>query len=379
MRNRFGFYFLLFIIFSLAVKFYIIITVFLPAIATACVLSYLFSPAYGYLFKLIKHKSLSALVIIIIVFLMIFIPLIIIFFGVQKEISLLFTEDSYNTIKLTLTNLQEFYYDKFSINISEYVSIINSHLIGAIQNTITVLGPKFLFSITGFVLSTFITIFIMYYILTDSKVVLKTFKEYFPLSHVNCDKLLHEVSLQTRALVLGQLLIAIMQGALIGIGFLLFGISGSLLWGSVTVIMSFIPFLGTMVVWFPAGLIQLAQHNYFSGIGILIWGGLFVGNIDNVIRPKLTSSMGSIHPVTVLLGVLIGLKEWGLIGLVLGPLIISILLILIRMFREEYEEKVDNDPKIICKIDTDIGERCNAKKNGPDAIPPSAPNETVIL
>ena len=171
------------------------------------------------------------------------------------------------------------------------------------------------------------------------KVTSHIYKEYFPLSNVNCDKLLREVSNHTRALVLGQLLIAVMQGALIGIGFLLFGISGALLWGCVTAVMSFIPLLGTMVVWFPAGLIQLTQHNYFSGIAILLWGGLFVGNIDNIVRPKLTSSLGNIHPVTVLLGICIGLKEWGLIGLVLGPLVITILFILIRMFREEYEDK----------------------------------------
>jgi predicted PurR-regulated permease PerM len=103
--------------------------------------------------------------------------------------------------------------------------------------------------------------------------------------------------------------------------------------------MSLIPFLGAMAVWFPAGLIELARHNYFSGVGIMLWGGLFVGIIDNLVRPKLTSSLGNIHPVTVLLGVFIGIKEWGLIGLVLGPLIITILLILIRMFREEYKEK----------------------------------------
>jgi predicted PurR-regulated permease PerM len=337
--KKFGFYFLLFIILALAVKFYIIISVFLPAIATACVFAYLFYPIYGYILKITKRKSLSAFIIIFIIFSMVFVPLIMIIFGIQKEISLLFTEETYNLIKNASTNLQNMLYNHFSIDISDYIATIKSQLTGTVQSAVTVLGPKFLFSITGFALSTFITIFIMFYILTDSKSVIATFKDYFPLSNDNCDKLLHEVSLHTRALVLGQLLIAIMQGTLVGIGFLVFSIPGALLWGFVTVIMTLIPLLGTMVVWFPAGLIQLAQHNYLSGIGILLWGGLFVGNIDNIVRPKLTSSFANIHPVTVLLGVLIGLKEWGLIGLVLGPLLITILLVLIRMFREEYEEK----------------------------------------
>jgi predicted PurR-regulated permease PerM len=343
----FGFYFLLFIIFALAVKFYIIITVFLPAIASACVFAYLFNPIYKNIYKITKIKPLSALIIIFLIFSIVFVPFMLIIIGIQKEISLIFTQETYTFILNSMTNIQKIVYERFSIDISNITNIIQTQMTGAIQGAITVLGPKILFSITGFAFSTFITFFVMYYILTGSDAVISTFIEYFPLSKVNCDKLLREVSLQTKALVLGQILIAILQGTLTGIGLLIFGIPGALLWGAVTVIMSFIPILGTMIIWFPAGLIQLSQHDYFSGIGILLWGGLLVGNIDNIVRPKLTSALGKIHPVTVLLGVIIGIKEWGFIGLVIGPLIITILLVLIRMFREEYEEKPKTKRKII--------------------------------
>ena len=336
--KKFGFYFLLFIIIALTAKFYSIITVFLPAIATACVLAYLFNPIYKYILKTTKLKSLAASIVILIIFIMIFIPSLVIFFGLQREISLVFNEKTYDHLQNALTSLQTFLNDQFTINISDYFTNIKLQLAGAVQSAVTILGPKFLFSITGFALSGFITIFIMYYILIDSEAVIAALKDYFPLSNDKCDKLLREVSLNTRSLVLGQLLIAILQGTLGGIGFLIFGIPGALLWGFVTVIMSLIPFLGAIVVWLPAGLIEIAQHNYFSGVGIMLWGGLLVGTIDNIVRPKLTSSLGNIHPVTVLLGVIIGIKEWGFIGLVLGPLIITILIILIRMFREEYEE-----------------------------------------
>ena len=80
----------------------------------------------------------------------------------------------------------------------------------------------------------------------------------------------------------------------------------------------------------------MAKGEYFNGIGLILWGFLIISSSDNIIRPKLTSSLGKIHPVTVLLGVFIGIKEWGLIGIVIGPIIISVLIILIKMFREEY-------------------------------------------
>jgi predicted PurR-regulated permease PerM len=339
--KKFGFYFLLFIILALTVKFYFIISEFLPAIATAFVFAYLFNPIYVYFLKITKRKSLSAFIIIFIIFALIFVPLMLIIFGLQKEISVLFSENTLNRIPDALTGIQNFFYNQFSINLSDYIDNFKSQLSTAVNSAVTVIGPKILFSVSGLALYAFLTIFIMYYLLIQSEDVIATFKNYFPLSYTNCDKLLREISLNTRSLILGQLLLGIIQGTLTGIGFLIFGVSGALFWGFVTVIMSFVPFFGTLVVWFPAGLIELAQHHYFSGIGIILWGFLLVGNIDNVVRPKLISSLGNIHPVTVLLGVFIGLKEWGFIGLVLGPLIITVLLIIIRMFREEYLKEAE--------------------------------------
>jgi predicted PurR-regulated permease PerM len=337
--KKFGFYFLLLIIVALAVKFYFIIEDLLPALATACVFAYLFNPIYVYLLKITKRKSLSAFIIIFIIFALIFIPFLLIVFGIQKEFSALFNGNTFTRFQDALTGLQNFFSDRFSLNISDYIDNFKSQMSTAMKSAITVIGPKILFSISGLALYAFLSIFVMYYLLIHSEDVLDTIKDYFPLSCANIDTLLGEIANNTRTLVLGQLFIAVIQGTLSGIGFLIFGISGALLWGFVTAIMSFIPFLGTFIVWFPAGIIQLAQHHYFSGIGIILWGFLLVGNIDNVVRPKLISSLGNIHPVTVLLGVFIGLKEWGFIGLVLGPMIISVLLTLIRMFREEYLEK----------------------------------------
>jgi predicted PurR-regulated permease PerM len=209
-------------------------------------------------------------------------------------------------------------------------------LVSMAQNALTALGPKLIVSITSSALSGFLIIFLMYYLLVDSERVLDTFRYYFPLTNRNVNLLIAEIASRTRALILGQFLIALIQGSLGAVGFLIFGIPGVILWGFVMTVLSFIPFLGSFLIWFPAGVIMLAHGNLISGFGILIWGAGLVGTIDNLIRPKLTSALGKIHPVTVLLGVFIGIKEWGFIGLVLGPITISVLLILIRMFREEY-------------------------------------------
>jgi len=344
--KTFGFYFLLFIILALAAKFYTIIAAFFPPIATAFVLAYLTNPIYIWLHKILRRKSFAALAVIAIVFILILVPATFVFLAIQKQVSVFLSEQTIATLHTTLMGIRDFVYSHFHVDIFGRYELADVYLrISSLtREAITALGPKLLAGVTSFILAAFLALFLMYYLLVDSERVITTFRYYFPLTDRNVNILLAEIASRTRALILGQLLIAIIQGTLGAIGFLLFGIPGVILWGFVMIVLSFIPFLGSFLVWFPAGVIMLAHGNYFSGIGIMIWGSCLVGTIDNIIRPKLTSALGSIHPVTVLLGVFIGIKEWGFIGLVLGPIIISLLLILIRMFREEYivEKKKDN-------------------------------------
>ena len=333
--KRFGFYFLLGIVLLISLKFYSIIYDFFPSIATGCLLAFLFNPIYMYLKKKTGKNTLSAFIIVLIL-----VPATIIIMTVQKQILFFFNEDTLARIPNILQNIDNFMYNKFGINISErYTTEIYSRLISILQEAITAFGPKMIINITRFILFSFLAIFLMYYLLKNSKNVIHTFGRYFPLSYRNVDILLNELGEKTRTLILGQLLIAAIQGAVGALGFFLFGIQGVLLWGLIMVIMSFLPVFGPAIIWFPAGVILLSKEEYFNGIGLLLWGFIIVSTIDNVVRPKLTSSLGQIHPVTVLLGVFIGFKEWGVIGLIIGPIFISILVILIKMFREEYIEE----------------------------------------
>lgn len=332
--KKFGFFFLLGIIIALAIKFYLILAVFLPSIATAFVLAYLANPFYIIFLRVLRKKSLSAFAVIILLFVLILIPSTMVILSIQPQVMALFSQETIISIQKILVSFQDFFYRQFDITLS--IPDFYNRFIPMLQNVVTSHGPKLIVSITGFTLSAFLTFFIMYYILVNSGRVIEAFKNYFPLSDENVHLLLHQMASETRTLILGQFLVALIQGTLGGIGFLIFGISGALLWGFIMTFLAFIPFLGTFIVWFPAGIIMLSKGDYFSGFGIIAWGLFLVSIIDNIIRPKLTSTLGSIHPVVVLLGVLIGINEWGFIGVVLGPLLISILLILIRMFREEY-------------------------------------------
>lgn len=336
--KTFGFYFLLFIIIAVGAKFYLIISSFFPAITTAFVLAFLTTPIYRYFLKSSKRKTFSAFSVLFLVLVLILFPSILVFFAIQRQVAALLSQETIEAVYTAFLNARAMVSDRLGLDILAHINFedLYSQMAVTAQNAVTVFAPRVIISITGFLLSAFLVFFLLFYLLVNSAHVISTFRAYFPLSNRNIDLLLAEVASGTRSLILGQFLIALVQGSLGAIGFLIFGVPGVLLWGVVMTLLSFIPFLGSFIVWVPAGLILLAQGKYFAGFGLMIWGFSLVSTVDNLIRPKLTSSLGRIHPVTVLIGVFIGLKEWGVIGLVLGPLIITVLLALIRMFREEY-------------------------------------------
>jgi predicted PurR-regulated permease PerM len=334
----FGFYFLIFIILAITVKFYTIISSFFPPIATAFVLAFLANPIYLLFNKWTGKKSVSAIAVIFLISILIIVPMVLVLFAIKGQIVSFFSENTRIVIKEALNHFRDIFISMFGFDIFGHSTTeeIYMKFLAMFYSTINLLGPKLIASITPSFLSMFLIVFLMFYLLIGSKRVIDSFRYYFPLSRRNVDLLLSEIASCTRALVLGQFFIAAIQGTLGAIGFLIFGVPGVILWGFVMTILSFIPFLGSFLIWFPAGVIMIGHGNLFSGVGILLWGSALVGTIDNIIRPKLTSALGKIHPVTVLLGVFIGIKEWGFIGLVLGPITISVLLILICMFREEY-------------------------------------------
>lgn len=117
------------------------------------------------------------------------------------------------------------------------------------------------------------------------------------------------------------------------IGFWIFGANDPLFWGVICAILSFIPLLGPPLVFVPAALILLSQGDTWQGVGLLIWGFGLVINIDNVLRLIIAKKVGDIHPVITVVGVIIGIPLFGIMGLVYGPLLLTYFLIAVRIYK----------------------------------------------
>ena len=157
-----------------------------------------------------------------------------------------------------------------------------------------------------------------------------------PLRPQNVQKLATETDLMIRANALGIPLICLVQGVFATIGYLIFGLKDWGLWGFVTGVLAFFPLIGTMVVWTPLVIYMYATNQNLAATGLMIYSFVITGNVDYISRLGLLKKIGNVHPLITVFGGIVGLKLFGFIGLIFGPLLISYLIVLIKIYLDEF-------------------------------------------
>lgn len=178
--------------------------------------------------------------------------------------------------------------------------------------------------------------FILYYMLTNRRLLKDTLKQYLPLSQGNITELGKEVQKMVRSNAIGIPLVAVLQGCVALIGFWIFSIEDAFFWFVITTIGSMIPFVGTLLGIIPVFIISLSTGDNFQAWGILIYGLTVVGATDNILRIYALKRLDDVHPLVTLIGVLIGVPIFGFLGLIFGPLLISIFMALVRIYRKDF-------------------------------------------
>ncbi|MBV6520459.1 MAG: putative transport protein YdiK [Gemmatimonadaceae bacterium] len=207
-------------------------------------------------------------------------------------------------------------------------------------------GQAFVFvgSAARATLNLVISFFGLFYLLTSGEKGWHAVREYVPFSPAIADQLKDRFFSVTKATLLGTALVSILQGSLIGVGFLLVGLPSPAFWGAITAIASVLPVLGSALVWLPAVLGLLLQEEFGRAIALAIIGGVVASNIDNVIRPLIYRKVSNIHPMITLIGAFAGVKYFGLLGVLLGPLAIAYFFELIKLYQREYGSGDDAPP-----------------------------------
>lgn len=176
----------------------------------------------------------------------------------------------------------------------------------------------------------------LYYLLLGAEEVWPRVKRYLPFTDEDSEELRLKFYGVTMATVLGVVVVAVVQGLLVGIAFAVLGLPNSIVWGTITAIASVLPLVGSALVWLPGCIVLFALGNVGQAIGLALFGGIVVSNIDNIMRPLVSKRVGNLHPLTTLLGAFAGIEYIGLIGVLLGPLAITWFFELLVIYDKEY-------------------------------------------
>lgn len=187
-----------------------------------------------------------------------------------------------------------------------------------------------------FAINLTIMCFGLFYLLLRPGETWEAVRPYIPFSEHNTEKLRQRFRDVTMSGVIGTGLSAVAHGALVSLGFWIAGLPNVALWGVVTAVFAILPVLGSGMVWGPGAIVLLLNHRPQAAVLLALWGIVVVGNIDYLIRPMVSRRWAHIHPLVTLVGALVGVPTFGLLGLLVGPLAVSYFFELIKMYRGEY-------------------------------------------
>ena len=194
---------------------------------------------------------------------------------------------------------------------------------------------------TRLTLNLTIAFFGLYYVLKHPGDVWLDARPYIPFSKENTEKLGKRFKDVTVSTVIGTGAVAAIQGLLLGLAFGVVGLPNALFWGVVTMAFAILPVVGSGMIWGPAAIVLYMQGRPLPAILLVIWGVVVVGSVDNFIRPLIYRRFSEVPPLITLVGAIGGVAQFGLLGLLIGPLALSYFFELIRMYREEYLEPED--------------------------------------
>ncbi len=209
-----------------------------------------------------------------------------------------------------------------------------TEFISYVSNNITDIFTTTISAFFSFVLM----LFIMFYFLKDGSTWRKAIVILSPLADKDDEKIINRLSHSINTVIKGSLFIALIQGVLMGLGLFFFGVPNAALWGVVASVCSLIPTIGTSLISVPAIIFLLVTGHTGPGIGLLIWAVLAVGMVDNFLSPLIVGSRINIPPLLILFAVLGGVALLGPIGILMGPLTISLLYTLISIYRNEFKQ-----------------------------------------
>lgn len=312
-----------------------IIMPFVSALALAAIIVTICYPLYERIRRVMpwQNEALASLVTTLSVLVILVIPVTFITYSIVSEVTSFAEQFSVDadsdTVQGHIDTLEQRLQELFpayseSLNVDEIVRAAGEFLQPRI-------GPLF-----GGIASTIFLFFIAmigtFYFFKDGKYFTKTLISISPLPDEEDEIIVRRLSQAVRSVATGTVLIALIQGTLTAIGLSIFGFERAILWGSIASFGALIPSVGTSIVFVPAVIFLASIGDFGRMIGVIIWGMTAVGFIDNLLGPYLMSRGNAMHPFLMLVSVLGGISFFGPIGFIVGPVVVSLLIVLLELY-----------------------------------------------
>lgn len=310
----------------------------LAAIIYGVLLAYITHPVYRILVKKIKNETISAFIVCLGFFIIIVAILAVIIGSLFSQAIDLYTTLKNQDITTAIAD---------SIPKSFLSSEMSASLINNIKSSVSTLIFNFLGSFNKFLtdlpllfLRFAVTIFVFFFSLRDGTKALAYLKSVSPLRKEIEEKFLKRFKDVTNSVLLGQILVGIIQGSVAGIGYFVFGINNAILLTLLSILVSVIPMVGPYVVWVPVLIYLLIAGKSNIAFIFLIYNLFFTSLIDNILRPLIVSRRAEINSAIIIVGMIGGFLVFGILGLIIGPLILAYVLLLIEIYRKKESESI---------------------------------------
>lgn len=332
------------IIVALVVSIFIIAPFIIPLI-TSAIIAYTFYPVFRWTNRFIKNRTVAAVVVALVILLSISIPIILIVSAISKEAYVLYILGKQFLIQdlsfQSCTNVLCDTARDWLVNPQIRTSIQKALEEGT--NFLITNASEFLLAVPRRLLELFVIFFTTFYLLRDGDKLIESVKTLIATKQEKRHHILNRFKDVMDGVIYGSLAVALVQGIVGAIGFWLFGISSPITWGIAMFFLALIPYIGTGLVWGPAaallvinGLVNGQSGMIWRGVGLLIYGLVFISSIDNIIKPKIIGHQARVHPVLVLIGIFGGLGLMGLPGIIVGPVVLTMAMTLLELYVHEH-------------------------------------------
>lgn len=337
--------FVIFVVALLGLALYWMLSPFWGAIAWAIGLAFLLAPVHSWLTRKLKGRAnLSAGIITALVPVLLAGPLVslgMVFANQATELLTLLQQQELRFDATLLTQLERYRY------IGALAEWVRQNLVttsGQLQiwlesgaekllQSLAATGGNFLLSALGTIIHFFVMLFLLFFLLRDGRLLLSRAAHLVPMETQHRDELLILLGSTTRAVVYGTVLTALLQGALVGIGFSIAGLPSAVVFGVLAAFLALLPVTGVALVWVPAVIFLAIDAQWGWAIFMLIWG-VAVSTSDNLLRPLLISNHAPVSIVAVFIGVIGGVSAFGIIGMIIGPVLLTFVVALLRFLDE---------------------------------------------